>query len=930
MSASKLSGLLSGTTLKVEAYQGVVFLPPPGRQSAERDAPVLYGDVILTLARPQHVGTIFVRHLTVYSIAIPGHKSENGTLQEDQTEVPVNAVLEKGEHRFPWCIHLPGTTLPYERNTYGRVEHRLLAHVPGISFLGHDLEASTVVKFVADLSQGGEDLRYEESMDGFVEDLGPYSVGLKSPFMTVGGLLYFSLHLPCVPTEVRLHAVAMHIRQKFELSSPADPSITAHAPFQTFSLLKLDHDTPRAHPSERPVVEPDVLVTTNARPHPAQYDQRLLAVVPQGEPAQMAYLVRLPRDDALRPTTGATALARPIRASHEAHVEIRYWTPGSKERVARMSKAVSFASCCCLVESMNLPDYNVSSTSATPKDAQALKSMIQKCACEISTADILALHRKDIIAARRPPSSTAKARDSSPAPKRRPRPPDAPVLSAHDIDVLAREGGLVLSPPYVSAYLKRKRSVQSLAAVMPAVEDLLAHGFQANPFILGVLLGRDTWRPGVVRELAAMLRVVPNRVNWSQAMNNALRLRGHLSALEVFEAASEDGGRPQASAVNNVVHALINRTSFYRPDAHALRRAFQLTKGQLEAWVEGDDSRIEPLNLIAALSGTHAVPTKREDIAYLLDAMKHHGHRLHPSSHLAFAMEKIYRADSFEAAVTAVWKVQRIQTASYSEHLGLLGRVVRLRFQERSSLPFDHLARYLDNITKGGDDVQPDAFMVALTAYAEAGVQLKIEEEVAALGGPQAAAAHAALVRADISALESHVRATQDADLADVRTRCALLQAHSSAGDFERALALWDTYPHPSAQLLTAALTSCRVHKDLRAARAVWAAALERGAPADGRAFAAWAECLADNGAWGEAVATLEHMFAADPDTTRSAVRILRWVSPSAPLRRRVLDAMPETWADPAIMEDYDVSSAQRRMRAVRKLLQNVPHLAAV
>lgn len=90
--------------------------------------------------------------------------------------------------------------------------------------------------------------------------------------------------------------------------------------------------------------------------------------------------------------------------------------------------------------------------------------------------------------------------------------------------------------------------------------------------------------------------------------------------------------------------------------------------------------------------------------------------------------------------------------------------------------------RYLNEIARAGDDVQPDAIMVALRSCTDAEVQLGVNEDAAAVGGP-VADAHLALVRADIAALEAHIRATHDAELADVRTRCALLQAYSAAGD---------------------------------------------------------------------------------------------------------------------------------------------------
>lgn len=105
------------------------------------------------------------------------------------------------------------------------------------------------------------------------------------------------------------------------------------------------------------------------------------------------------------------------------------------------------------------------------------------------------------------------------------------------------------------------------------------------------------------------------------------------------------------------------------------------------------------------------------------------------------------------------------------------------------------------------------------------------------------------------------------------------------------------------------AAASCRVHRDLPAARggSAWRTR--------GRAPRGWS---ASRTTAREAVAELER--ADDSDTAPSAVHVLRWVIPSAPLRRRVLAARLEMW----LTRPSWRATTFRLRSAVKKLLRAV------
>lgn len=152
-----------------------------------------------------------------------------------------------------------------------------------------------------------------------------------------------SVKLPCLPQEIRVRSITLRVWQTFKITSPAGRHPPSHTPLQTITFMTLNHGTARKHPTANSQPEADVVFTPNSRPHPSENE--LLAVVPEGESLDMTFLTRWPRDNELRATIAeGESPNHPMCISHELRAEIRYWTPGSNERLARFSQPIEFAS----------------------------------------------------------------------------------------------------------------------------------------------------------------------------------------------------------------------------------------------------------------------------------------------------------------------------------------------------------------------------------------------------------------------------------------------------------------------------------------------------------------------------------------------------------------------------------------------------------
>lgn len=104
-------------------------------------------------------------------------------------ETEVETVLEKGEHTFSFSIIVPSSTAPYERCSYGRVRHSLIAKAKGLGAMGTDVvsEEKPLYLIVNPAGSGASApppaLHYK--IEGMIEDIGPYTIALQSQHIMV-------------------------------------------------------------------------------------------------------------------------------------------------------------------------------------------------------------------------------------------------------------------------------------------------------------------------------------------------------------------------------------------------------------------------------------------------------------------------------------------------------------------------------------------------------------------------------------------------------------------------------------------------------------------------------------------------------------------------------------------------------------------------
>ncbi|GAA5916185.1 uncharacterized protein JCM6883_000103 [Sporobolomyces salmoneus] len=145
-------------------------------------------------------------------------------------------------------------------------------------------------------------------------------------------------------------------------SSPL-PSASPSAP----TISSVYDKTPR--PNKQQFFEAGDRLVANPSP--------LVTLSPQTE-YHYSRICRVPDDDHVRPSTLDGSEGR-IRVSHALSVEIRYKVEKSEEeKILTISKPITIASCCCLLDNLYLPAYS----QRAPKTV--LRSSILSCMCTVS------------------------------------------------------------------------------------------------------------------------------------------------------------------------------------------------------------------------------------------------------------------------------------------------------------------------------------------------------------------------------------------------------------------------------------------------------------------------------------------------------------------------------------------------------------------
>lgn len=343
-------------TLKIQPYQGIFHLHPPGANELEYltpDAPdahdTLLGQVVLSLPKPREFTCLTVRLVAHYTLTLPGQPVEKGTLGSWETDAKIPRHLDKGEHTFAWSLKVPRSSPPYERCPFGRVYYKLVAVADSPAGA---IKSDQFTEVIAVPALDVETSALNEQIEGFNAETGPYLMSLLSEHLTVGGGMHFSLNLACVPQDLCLHSITATIVQSYTLRSHAKPGQASTPPSHKRLVFHLDHLTPLwgdESPSRRPGT---VLRTSSYLERPPG----LLAALRAGESLQVSHVARLPDDDLLRATTLPGTRA-PIRITHTIMLDVEFSTPGTAARILRTERPLTILSCCCFPDSLVLPPY---------------------------------------------------------------------------------------------------------------------------------------------------------------------------------------------------------------------------------------------------------------------------------------------------------------------------------------------------------------------------------------------------------------------------------------------------------------------------------------------------------------------------------------------------------------------------------------------
>ncbi|GAA6050031.1 hypothetical protein JCM3770_001924 [Rhodotorula araucariae] len=363
-------------TLAVSVLEDTLFLHPPSTPASPTPRtleqlaalepshdPILRGQVTLVCAAPRRARRIrvdLVGRVTRHG-GDGSHNYESSVSLEKHLEIDLHGErLESGTHTYDFSFIIPSSTAVGERSNFGTVRHTVRATLIGVGTLQDLISLPTPIYCIAnpaapgDLPSGLEiDVRHPESQ------LGPISLHISSPHLTVASLLFLSVVFEHPPEGMKIMSVQAFVRQSFEIHY-TDPDVpVSRPPVQKKLLFYVDSSTPLAHSTDD-LLDRDHL--SRGAPPPLAYEPRALLPQPLarlegGKEWMYARVTRIPDDDSVRPTT-LEGTDTPIRVKHQLVCQVRYRFKGSKkDQVLEMASHVTIASCCCLTSSLLLPEY---------------------------------------------------------------------------------------------------------------------------------------------------------------------------------------------------------------------------------------------------------------------------------------------------------------------------------------------------------------------------------------------------------------------------------------------------------------------------------------------------------------------------------------------------------------------------------------------
>ncbi|SCV70729.1 BQ2448_3491 [Microbotryum intermedium] len=417
-----LSSMLSRPKISVTLAQETVYVHPmcvdePWQDSAPSREPIVSGTVLLSLPSAKAVNRIKVV-LEGLCDAFGGYVSpyEKSTTMHKEVFVDLNGeVLPAGNHAFNFSFIIPSNTAVYQNCNFGRVRHFVKATACFTGALVGNITTPPVALFVvANPSRPGElPLPTIIDIQDINEHLGPVGIQINSPHLTVASLLSLRVALPSPPAPVEIKSINSSIHQTFEVhytngqiakpptqkhlltkvSMKASPSLAV-----PICTTECGSDAPESsdelgpEPARRFLKRPLLLDPSHTPCCPPRPDVPELDPLPlkllNGQEDEFIYhrMFRCPTDEYIRPTSIEES-NNLIRVSHAIVVDIRYKRSGQPatepDQVLTICKPISITSCCCLLDSLQLPVYTQNSP------ISILKPLKEVCLCTFTLEAML-------------------------------------------------------------------------------------------------------------------------------------------------------------------------------------------------------------------------------------------------------------------------------------------------------------------------------------------------------------------------------------------------------------------------------------------------------------------------------------------------------------------------------------------------------------
>ncbi|KAF8311381.1 hypothetical protein DL93DRAFT_2098870 [Clavulina sp. PMI_390] len=234
-------------TLTIKLQEDSYYLRPNPDPALPSEDVVIKGSLTLVLPKPKKIKSIAVKVVTHYNIQFPNFVYESGesALVEEQIQTSEEERLyDKGEHLFSFALIAPSSSATFDKSVYGRILHTVNAKVQGEGMIGSSIEANVPVYLVTNPAPVGEASDLNLRVEGFHEQLGPYSLSTAAQHLTVGGLLHFDALLASVPQHTQILSVSATLLAHYTIRSIQNPSQAPQFAHKKTKLFVFDANNP--------------------------------------------------------------------------------------------------------------------------------------------------------------------------------------------------------------------------------------------------------------------------------------------------------------------------------------------------------------------------------------------------------------------------------------------------------------------------------------------------------------------------------------------------------------------------------------------------------------------------------------------------------------------------------------------------------------